>query len=219
MKGKPWNPSCSLKEFQIQFNRLRSNEPHFFMMNAVHKSIPAQRTQRKRRGNEYNSWSIRNFFFGCLTLWGCWSPAGIIGCAQENHSGQGEEQRSVHPPEKKLMEISATDSQPAAKKILFPEELLVQLQLEEKPMVLDVRTPYEYAQGHIPGAINIPHYNLSQKLNDIIENALTGPGKEELIRKLREMKPPKITGKVELESEKKITAPPELAKKDGEYKK
>jgi Lon-like ATP-dependent protease len=42
-------------------------------------------------------------------------------------------------------------------------------------------------------------------LNDVIKNALTGSGKEELLKKLKEMRPPKITGKVELESEKKIT--------------
>jgi len=45
-----------------------------------------------------------------------------------------------------------------------------------------------------------------ETLTDVIKEALTGPGKETLLQKLKEMKPPKITGKVELESEKKITA-------------
>jgi Lon-like ATP-dependent protease len=44
-----------------------------------------------------------------------------------------------------------------------------------------------------------------QTLTDVLENALTGEGKEELLRKLKTMKPPKIMGKVELESEKKRT--------------
>ncbi|MCK4348317.1 MAG: ATP-dependent protease LonB, partial [Thermoplasmatales archaeon] len=44
-----------------------------------------------------------------------------------------------------------------------------------------------------------------ETLTDVIKNALTGPGKEELLKKLKEMRPPKITGKVELESEKKLT--------------
>ena len=43
-----------------------------------------------------------------------------------------------------------------------------------------------------------------ETLTEVIENALNGPGKEKLLQKLKDMKPPKITGKVELESEKKI---------------
>jgi Lon-like ATP-dependent protease len=46
-----------------------------------------------------------------------------------------------------------------------------------------------------------------ETLSEVIDNALVGPGKEELLRKLQQMKPPKITGKVELESEKKMTFP------------
>jgi Lon-like ATP-dependent protease len=45
-----------------------------------------------------------------------------------------------------------------------------------------------------------------ETLNDVLENALVGEGKEELIRKLKAMRPLRIVGKVELESEKKKTA-------------
>jgi Lon-like ATP-dependent protease len=55
-----------------------------------------------------------------------------------------------------------------------------------------------------------------ETLTDVIENALIGKGKEELLKKLKDMKPPKITGKIELESEKKITASPEAASKKPE---
>jgi Lon-like ATP-dependent protease len=41
-------------------------------------------------------------------------------------------------------------------------------------------------------------------LNEVLKNALTGPGKEELLKKLIEMRPPRITGKIELDSEKKL---------------
>jgi Lon-like ATP-dependent protease len=45
-------------------------------------------------------------------------------------------------------------------------------------------------------------------LTEVIENALVdGEGKDKLLTKLRAMKPLKITGKVELDSEKKMTAP------------
>ena len=45
-----------------------------------------------------------------------------------------------------------------------------------------------------------------ETLSDVLDNALIGEGKEELLRKLKTMRPPKIVGKVELESEKKTTS-------------
>ena len=42
-----------------------------------------------------------------------------------------------------------------------------------------------------------------ETLTDVLEDALMGEGKDELIKKLKAMRPPKIMGKVELESEKK----------------
>ncbi|VVB61594.1 Archaeal Lon protease [uncultured archaeon] len=46
-----------------------------------------------------------------------------------------------------------------------------------------------------------------ETLTDVLKTALVGEGKEELLRKLKEMRPPKIIGKVELESERKIQTP------------
>ena len=45
-----------------------------------------------------------------------------------------------------------------------------------------------------------------ETLPEVIENSLAGEGKKELLKKLKALKPLKITGKVELESEKKIVA-------------
>jgi len=45
-----------------------------------------------------------------------------------------------------------------------------------------------------------------ETLTDVLQTALVGSGKEELLRKLQEMRPPKIIGKVELESERKTQA-------------
>ncbi|RMF65293.1 MAG: rhodanese-like domain-containing protein, partial [Bacteroidetes bacterium] len=33
------------------------------------------------------------------------------------------------------------------------------------PLVLDVRTPEEYAEGHVPGALNIPHTEVAARLD------------------------------------------------------
>ena len=47
------------------------------------------------------------------------------------------------------------------------EDLAKRLGVEGAPVVLDVRSPAEYATGHIPGAINIPHNELAWRLAEI----------------------------------------------------
>ena len=55
-----------------------------------------------------------------------------------------------------------------------------------------------------------------ETLSEVIENALSGPGKDLLLQKLKDLKPPKVTGKIELESEKKMSADQNFTKKDKE---
>ncbi|PCH93689.1 MAG: sulfurtransferase [Gammaproteobacteria bacterium] len=38
---------------------------------------------------------------------------------------------------------------------------------EHQPLLIDVRTEGEYADGHLPGAINIPHKELEQRLAEL----------------------------------------------------
>jgi rhodanese-related sulfurtransferase len=40
----------------------------------------------------------------------------------------------------------------------------------DKPFLLDVRTAQEFANGHIPGAINIPVDDLRSRLNELPQN-------------------------------------------------
>ena len=42
------------------------------------------------------------------------------------------------------------------------------------PLLLDVRTSYEYSAGHIPGAVNIPHSKLEERLPAVREGARHG---------------------------------------------
>ncbi|MDF1561486.1 MAG: rhodanese-like domain-containing protein [Deltaproteobacteria bacterium] len=35
------------------------------------------------------------------------------------------------------------------------------------PFILDVRTPSEYAGGHVPGALNLPHDTLASRLGEV----------------------------------------------------
>lgn len=38
---------------------------------------------------------------------------------------------------------------------------------DERPLLLDVRSPEEYATGHVPGALNIPHDELAGRLDEV----------------------------------------------------
>jgi len=48
-----------------------------------------------------------------------------------------------------------------------PRRLAARLGGADAPLVLDVRTPEEYAAGHVPGALLIPHDQLAQRLAEI----------------------------------------------------
>ena len=50
---------------------------------------------------------------------------------------------------------------------ITPGELAEQIQLEQAPLILDVRSKKEYAEGHIPGALNIPHDELRDRLSEL----------------------------------------------------
>jgi rhodanese-related sulfurtransferase len=49
----------------------------------------------------------------------------------------------------------AAETKRATAKNVTPDEVEKLLSLDPKPIVLDVRTPEEFASGHIPGATNI----------------------------------------------------------------
>jgi NADPH-dependent 2,4-dienoyl-CoA reductase/sulfur reductase-like enzyme/rhodanese-related sulfurtransferase len=46
-------------------------------------------------------------------------------------------------------------------------EAVLALPTEQRPMLLDVRTPQEFAQGSLPGAVNVPVDELRSRLNEL----------------------------------------------------
>ncbi len=47
------------------------------------------------------------------------------------------------------------------------QDLLTRLESAEGPVVLDVRSPEEYADGHVPGAINVPYDQIGARLDSL----------------------------------------------------
>jgi rhodanese-related sulfurtransferase len=46
-------------------------------------------------------------------------------------------------------------------------EVLELVATPDGPLLLDVRTPGEYASGHVPGAVNIPHADVVARLSEL----------------------------------------------------
>jgi rhodanese-related sulfurtransferase len=51
--------------------------------------------------------------------------------------------------------------------LVTQEEVLRLIDAGTAPMILDVRTPEEFAEGHVPGAINISYDELGDRLGEI----------------------------------------------------
>ena len=45
----------------------------------------------------------------------------------------------------------------------------LEIQAEQPPIILDVRTAKEYHSGHVPGAIRVPFYSIKQHLDKLPE--------------------------------------------------
>jgi rhodanese-related sulfurtransferase len=50
---------------------------------------------------------------------------------------------------------------------ISPATLLERITRGDAPVVLDVRTPAEFAAGHVPGAVNVPFTNVLAGLVDV----------------------------------------------------
>ena len=50
---------------------------------------------------------------------------------------------------------------------ITPEKAQTLLSMKNPPQVIDIRTPEEFADGHYPGAINIPHETILDGLNQL----------------------------------------------------
>ncbi len=65
------------------------------------------------------------------------------------------------------IQIAAYVEKNRVKSIITQKDLLAQIQTNNPPLILDVRTPKEYNTGHIPGAVNIHYRELGDRLDEI----------------------------------------------------
>lgn len=50
---------------------------------------------------------------------------------------------------------------------LSNQELAARIEAVQAPVILDVRSPEEFAAGHIPGAVNLPHREIANRLDEV----------------------------------------------------
>lgn len=67
-----------------------------------------------------------------------------------------------------LLWLAAAAAEPPPTPLVGAEVLLARAAAHDPALVvLDVRTPAEYAAGHVPGAINVPHDEVEGRLDEL----------------------------------------------------
>jgi len=61
----------------------------------------------------------------------------------------------------------AQDTETVGSTTIGADELVSRIEAETAPTILDVRTPEEFAAGHVPGAINIPYTELEKRYSEM----------------------------------------------------
>jgi rhodanese-related sulfurtransferase len=83
---------------------------------------------------------------------------------------QGQLRARVRPPfaaALAALALALACSEAASEPTVTGEQLEARLEAGESPLLLDVRTPEEFAAGRVPGAVNIPHTELPARLGEL----------------------------------------------------
>ena len=94
----------------------------------------------------------------------------MLGAGCSGGSGDAEEAQDA--AQQAAVQAEPTRALSSAQ-VITSAELVERLEGPDTPVILDVRTPEEYAEGHIPGAINVPHDQVAASL-DSLESFLVG---------------------------------------------
>ena len=70
-------------------------------------------------------------------------------------------------PDEALRPVAGAMSDETTSQSMKPRDLMAYLEFAERPVVLDVRSPEEYAEGHVPGAVNVPYDQIGARLDSL----------------------------------------------------
>jgi len=86
-----------------------------------------------------------------------------VGCSGGSDGAEMDQSAAGQP-----VTSGADESSPVtARRLITSAELMDRLESPTAPVVLDVRSPEEYAEGHIPGAINIPYDQIGAQIGSL----------------------------------------------------
>ena len=66
-----------------------------------------------------------------------------------------------------LTGMVAANTQRGESPSLSPEQLFQEMESESPPVLIDVRTAFEFRAGHLKGAVNIPLETIRERLDEI----------------------------------------------------
>jgi rhodanese-related sulfurtransferase len=113
-------------------------------------------------------WSLSLSLLMILTATAC----GSVDNAAE--TGSEVETPAAEPTTTPAESLPALRTNDAGAVLVTQEEVLRMIDAGTAPVILDVRTAEEFAEGHVPGAINISHDELADRLAEIDATRDTG---------------------------------------------
>lgn len=118
--------------------------------------------ERMNKPTEFRIWLLCVSGVLALMVVGC---GGGEQAANENAAaGTSGAEASVASEAMPVPELRTND---AGAVLVTQEEMLRMIDAGTAPVILDVRTAEEFAEGHVPGAINISHDELADRLAEI----------------------------------------------------
>ena len=69
-----------------------------------------------------------------------------------------------------LFSFATNAGYPGSNPLITADDLLAKLQKDKSIVVLDVRTPGEYSEGHVPSAVNIPYDEIEDEVAKTIKD-------------------------------------------------
>lgn len=98
----------------------------------------------------------------------------LAGCAQSNEPASGVAAEATSDVAGEVSDVAAEESasseQGSGYQQISQEEAMQMMETEDDCLILDVRTPEEFAEGHIPEAVNIPNESIGDDVSNTLKD-------------------------------------------------